>query len=189
MLLGFKLRRLLWRVRRVTVDLWGAATTIGGAALVGARLVPRSPRVDGGPGAHRRGLRARRAGRGQGRRAPARRPHRHRPAPQRPAPEPSGGDASGDLKRDLELGAALVVATYVTLELSGGLHSPVYPLVYALTAFLVTFHRRLVGLPLVAVTLGLEALLYRAAIHAGAPEAHARRGRACRTPPSSASSR
>ena len=27
MLLGSKLRRLLWRARRLTVDLWGAATT------------------------------------------------------------------------------------------------------------------------------------------------------------------
>ena len=40
MLLGFKLRRLLWRARRVTVDLWGAATTVGAAALVGAGWFP-----------------------------------------------------------------------------------------------------------------------------------------------------
>jgi diguanylate cyclase (GGDEF)-like protein len=65
-------------------------------------------------------------------------------------------------KLDFELCAALLVASYMTLELSGGLGSPLYPLVYALVAFVVSFHRAIVGLPLVAVTLGLEALLYRA---------------------------
>ena len=40
MLLGFKLQRLLWRARRVTVDLWGAATTVGAAVLVGAGWFP-----------------------------------------------------------------------------------------------------------------------------------------------------
>ena len=33
MLLGSRLRRLLWRVRRVIVDAWGAALTAGAAAL------------------------------------------------------------------------------------------------------------------------------------------------------------
>ncbi|HEY1587020.1 MAG TPA: hypothetical protein VGH63_15100, partial [Polyangia bacterium] len=51
MLLGFKLRRLLWRARRVTVDLWGAATTVGAAALVGAGWFPdlRASSADVGP--------------------------------------------------------------------------------------------------------------------------------------------
>ena len=51
MLLGFKLRRLLWRIRRVTVDLWGAATTVGAAALVGAGWFPdlRTSTADVGP--------------------------------------------------------------------------------------------------------------------------------------------
>src|SRR5258706_183363 len=71
-----------------------------------------------------------------------------------------GLDERRTARADFELGAALLVATYVTLQLTGGLRSPVYPLVYALTAFVVTFHRKAIGLPLVAVTLGLEYLLY-----------------------------
>ena len=73
MLLGFKLRRLLWRARRVTVDLWGAATTVGAAALVGAGWFPDLRASTGRHRPHRRRLRARLARRGQGRRAPARR--------------------------------------------------------------------------------------------------------------------
>jgi two-component system cell cycle response regulator len=166
MLLGFKLRRLLWRARRLTVDLWGAATTVGAASLVAAGYFPdlRASTADIGPivaactlgalviikvAARLRAL----------------------PASER---ELVADDGQGDLKRDLELGAALVVATYVMVELSGGLASPVYPLVYALVAFIVTFHRRMVGVPLVAVTLGMEALLYRAALHAGTVEPRAR---------------
>jgi two-component system cell cycle response regulator len=166
MLLGFKLRRLLWRARRLTVDLWGAATTVGAAALVAVGYFPdlRASTTDVGPivaacalgglviikvAARLRAL----------------------PATER---ELATDDGRGDVKRDLELGAALVVATYVMVELSGGLASPVYPLVYAMVAFVVTFHRRVVGVPLVVVTLGLEALLYRAAIHGGTTEPHAR---------------
>jgi hypothetical protein len=51
MLIGFKLRRLLWRARRVAVDLWGGATTVGAAALVGAGWFPdlRTRAADIGP--------------------------------------------------------------------------------------------------------------------------------------------
>jgi two-component system cell cycle response regulator len=62
---------------------------------------------------------------------------------------------------DLELGAALLVLTYVLIALTGGLRSPMYPLVYAMLAFVVTFHRRWVGLPMVACALVLETLSYR----------------------------
>ncbi|HEX6835934.1 MAG TPA: hypothetical protein VF334_05140, partial [Polyangia bacterium] len=166
MLLGFKLRRLLWRVRRVTVDLWGAATTVGAAALVGAGWFPdlRASSADIGPIVAACTLGALVIVKVAAR-------VRALPASER---ELVTDDGRGDLKRDLELGSALVVATYVTLELSGGLASPVYPLVYALTAFIVTFHRRLVGVPLVVVTLAMEALLYRAAVHGGMPERLAR---------------
>jgi diguanylate cyclase (GGDEF)-like protein len=165
MLVGNKLRRLLWRVRRVTVDLWGAATTVGAAALVGAGYFPdlRSSSADVGPIVAACALFALVVVKVAAR-------VRAHPGSER---ELTGDDTGGDVKRDLELGAALVVATYVTLELSGGLGSPVYPLVYALVAFIVTFHRRIVGLPLVAIALVLEGLLYRAAVHGGAAEPHA----------------
>jgi two-component system, cell cycle response regulator len=166
MVLGFKLRRLLWRIRRITVDLWGAATTVGAAALVGGGYFPdlRGATADIGPI-----LVACTLGALVILKVAAR--LRAVPASER---ELIAKDDRRDLKGDLELGAALVVATYVTLQLSGGLSSPVYPLVYALTAFLVTFHRRLVGIPLVMVTLLLEALLYHATVEAGMPEARTR---------------
>src|SRR6185295_13992784 len=55
----------------------------------------------------------------------------------------------------------LLVACYVMLQLSGGAHSPLYPLVYAVVAFVATFHRTSVALPLVAIAAGLEWLLAR----------------------------
>jgi len=166
MLLGFKLRRLLWRARRVTVDLWGAATTVGAAALVGAGWFPdlRASSADIGPIVAACTL---------GALVIVKVAARVRALPKSER-ELLQDDGRGDIKRDLELGSALIVATYVTLELSGGLSSPVYPLVYALTAFIVTFHRRLVGLPLVVVTLVMETLLYCAAVHHGVVEPLAR---------------
>jgi two-component system, cell cycle response regulator len=162
MLLGFKLRRLLWRARRLTVDLWGAATTVGAAVLVAGGYFPdlRASTADVGPIV---------AGCALGALVIIKVAARLRalPATER---ELANDDGRGDVKRDLELGAALVVATYVMVELSGGLSSPVYPLVYALVAFIVTFHRRVVGVPLVVVTFGMEALLYRAAVHGGIAE-------------------
>ncbi|HWE29648.1 MAG TPA: diguanylate cyclase [Polyangia bacterium] len=166
MLLGFKLRRLLWRARRVTVDLWGAATTVGAAALVGTGWFPdlRASTADVGPIIAACAL---------GALVIVKVAARVRALPKSER-ELTTDDGRRDIKRDLELGSALIVATYVTLELWGGLSSPIYPLVYALTAFIVTFHRRLVGVPLVVVTLGMEALLYRATVHGGAAELRAR---------------
>jgi diguanylate cyclase (GGDEF)-like protein len=164
MLIGVKLRRLIWRARRVTVDLWGAATTVGAAALVGAGWFPdlRARDADIGPIVIACAL-----GSLVIIKVAAR---------LRAVPSPDGAARSAralgaldpddrrHIKGDLELGAALIIATYVTLQLSGGLRSPIYPLVYALVAFVITFHRRLVGIPLVAITLAMEALLYHASI-------------------------
>jgi two-component system cell cycle response regulator len=60
---------------------------------------------------------------------------------------------------DIELGLLLMVATYVFLSILGGVTSPVYPLVYALVSFLVTFHRLTVGIPLAVAAIGCEAVL------------------------------
>jgi diguanylate cyclase (GGDEF)-like protein len=60
---------------------------------------------------------------------------------------------------DAELGLLLLTAIYVLLAISGGVTSPVYPLVYAVVSFLVTFHRLAVGLPLAAAAIGFEAVL------------------------------
>jgi diguanylate cyclase (GGDEF)-like protein len=60
---------------------------------------------------------------------------------------------------DAELGLLLLTAVYVLLAISGGAMSPIYPLVYAVVSFLVTFHRLAVGLPLAAAAIGFEAVL------------------------------
>jgi two-component system cell cycle response regulator len=46
----------------------------------------------------------------------------------------------------------------VFLSALGGITSPVYPLVYALVSFLVTFHRLGVGIPLAVAAVGIEAV-------------------------------
>jgi len=48
---------------------------------------------------------------------------------------------------DAEIGLLLLTTVYLLLALSGGVGSTVYPLVYAVVSFLVTFHRLVVGLP------------------------------------------
>jgi two-component system cell cycle response regulator len=60
---------------------------------------------------------------------------------------------------DIELGLLLLAATYVFLSILGGVTSPVFPLVYALVSFLVTFHRLTVGIPLAVAAIGCEAVL------------------------------
>jgi len=60
---------------------------------------------------------------------------------------------------DAELGLLLLTAVYVLLAVSGGATSPVYPLVYAVVSFLVTFHRLAVGMPLAAAAVGFEAVI------------------------------
>ena len=60
---------------------------------------------------------------------------------------------------DAELAFLLLTAVYVVLAISGGVASPVYPLVYAVVSFLVTIHRLVVGLPLALAAIGFEAVL------------------------------
>ena len=60
---------------------------------------------------------------------------------------------------DAELGLLLLTTVYLLLAFSGGVGSTVYPLVYAVVSFLVTFHRLVVGLPLAGVAIGFEAVL------------------------------
>ncbi len=60
---------------------------------------------------------------------------------------------------DIELGLLLLTATYVFLAALGGVGSAVFPLVYALVSFLVTFHRMQVGIPLAMAAIGLEAAM------------------------------
>jgi diguanylate cyclase (GGDEF)-like protein len=60
---------------------------------------------------------------------------------------------------DVELGLLLLTTVYLLLAFSGGVTSIVYPLVYAVVSFLVTFHRLVVGLPLAAAAIGFEAVL------------------------------
>jgi two-component system, cell cycle response regulator len=60
---------------------------------------------------------------------------------------------------DIELGLLLLTAAYVFLAALGGVTSPVFPLIYALVSFLVTFHRLAVGIPLALAAIGLEAVM------------------------------
>jgi two-component system, cell cycle response regulator len=60
---------------------------------------------------------------------------------------------------DAELGLLLLTTVYLLLAFWGGVTSPVYPLVYAVVSFLVTFHRLWVGLPLALAAVGFEAVL------------------------------
>jgi two-component system, cell cycle response regulator len=59
---------------------------------------------------------------------------------------------------DAELGLLLLTTVYLLIAFSGGVGSAVYPLVYAVVSFLVTFHRLIVGLPLAASAIGFEAV-------------------------------
>lgn len=60
---------------------------------------------------------------------------------------------------DMELGLLLVVLTFAVLQLSGGVSGPLYPLVYILVAFVVSFLSWRPVLLVVSATLGLEAIL------------------------------
>ena len=79
------------------------------------------------------------------------------------------GSATAELRADLETGAVLVVATWAAVEATGGPRSLLYPLVYALIAFLVTFHRHAVGLPLIALAVALELATWRVAADGESP--------------------
>ena len=60
---------------------------------------------------------------------------------------------------DAEVGLLLLTTVYLLLAFSGGVTSAIYPLVYAVVSFLVTFHRLAVGLPLAGAAIGFEAVL------------------------------
>jgi two-component system cell cycle response regulator len=64
-----------------------------------------------------------------------------------------------EMLSDVELGLLLLSATYILLSVLGGTTSPIYPLVYALVSFLVTFHPLKTGTPLAAAALGFEAVM------------------------------
>lgn len=57
---------------------------------------------------------------------------------------------------DLELGMLMVVAVHAGIQLAGGLSSPLYPLIFALVAFLVVYTQQWVGFTLVGVSIGME---------------------------------
>jgi diguanylate cyclase (GGDEF)-like protein len=57
---------------------------------------------------------------------------------------------------DLELGLLLVVGTHAVVQLTGGLGSAIYPLVFVLVAFLVVYTRQWVGSTLLTATIALE---------------------------------
>ncbi|MCK9462497.1 MAG: GGDEF domain-containing protein [Proteobacteria bacterium] len=68
----------------------------------------------------------------------------------------SGRTAATSWRADLELGLLLVVATHALVQISGGLTSPAYPLIFILVAFLVVYTPQWVGFTLVTATIGLE---------------------------------
>jgi two-component system cell cycle response regulator len=64
-----------------------------------------------------------------------------------------------EIMSDIELGLLLLTSAYVFLAALGGVASPVFPLVYAMESFLVTFHRLQVGIPLALAAILLEAAM------------------------------
>ena len=66
----------------------------------------------------------------------------------------------GALWADLELGTLFVAAAFVMIEITGGPASLLYPLVYALVAFLVAFHGFGQSLYFLALILGAEAAVW-----------------------------
>ncbi len=66
-------------------------------------------------------------------------------------------------REQLELGSLYIVAAHAVAQTAagGGLEGPLYPVVYLVMAFLVSFLPRGVGLALVAFAVGLEAVLWR----------------------------
>lgn len=63
------------------------------------------------------------------------------------------------LLRDLEIGLLLVVLAYAVVQLGGGVAGPLYPLIYILVAFLVSFLTWHSVLMVVGAALGLEAIV------------------------------
>jgi diguanylate cyclase (GGDEF)-like protein len=70
------------------------------------------------------------------------------------------------LRLDLEIGVLLLVLAFAVVEFAGGARSPLYPLVYVLVAFYVSFYPRLLGIGLALATAALDVILVLA--HDGA---------------------
>jgi diguanylate cyclase (GGDEF)-like protein len=71
----------------------------------------------------------------------------------------SGAGRAATAREHLELGSLFVVTAYLVARTAGnGAEGPLYPVVYLVMAFLVSFLPRSVGLGLVAFAVGLEAL-------------------------------
>lgn len=68
----------------------------------------------------------------------------------------SARDGALEGRTDLELGLLLVVGTHAAVQLTGGLGSIIYPVVFVLVAFLVVYTRQWVGFSLLAATVALE---------------------------------
>ncbi len=74
--------------------------------------------------------------------------------------ELSPGTAARTPRAELELGLLLITGVYLLLALTGGLHSAMHPLVYALVSFLLIVHKtRWVALAWLASIAALEAVV------------------------------
>jgi diguanylate cyclase (GGDEF)-like protein len=92
---------------------------------------------------------------------------RFRPPPAR-AQRALPGLHLAPLLSEIEISLALVLGSYGAIEMSGGLSSPLYPLLYGVIAFVVSFHGRAAALVTVLATLAFElALVARAPSLAG----------------------
>ena len=149
--------RLFYRVRRAVSTFWtaGAALSFGGLVAIGAFRSLGERSIDAIPLACALGLGALLVGKLSGFLRGA-----HRIAPDLTGPVATRTRRTVELRDDLELGALLLIATFAMLQATGGEGSPLHPLVYALIAFLVAFHRAAVGLPLVGLAIVLEIALF-----------------------------
>ncbi len=149
--------RAFYRARRAVAASWTAVAALGFAVLVALGAFRSLALPSRGIGALACAL-----GLGAlvvGRLSTALRGTR-RVAPHLTGPVATRARRFHELRDDLELGAILLIATFAMLQATGGEGSPLYPLAYALVAFLVAFHRPAVGLALVGVALTLEAALF-----------------------------
>ncbi|MBK9071839.1 MAG: sensor domain-containing diguanylate cyclase [Myxococcales bacterium] len=69
--------------------------------------------------------------------------------------------------RDLELCLALIAALYTSLFATGGLHSPLYPLLYAAIAFAITVLSRAAAIAVLGAALAIEGATVARALAAG----------------------
>lgn len=77
-----------------------------------------------------------------------------------PADRPQRVAASARAGLDLELGALMLVGLHALLQTTGGLLSPLYPVLYVFVAFATSFAERASARLLVVLSIALEAVLY-----------------------------